>query len=300
MARRLPSPGMSALSILVVGHGYLGRELAEGLHRGGHRVAAFHRGDSSETIYPVYRGDLTSRQSLRELREKVRPDSIVHCASSSRGGPDSYRAIFVEGLKSLAAIFPGVPILFTSSTSVYAQTDGSLVDEAAETSPSRETGRLLLEAEAIARDSGGIALRLAGLYGPGRSVHLRRILEGTATIEDVEPSRYLNQIHRDDAAGAIVHLLSSGELNLAGRVFNAADDAPLTQRDCYESLAGHFGLPLPPLAPPDPGRKRGWTHKRVSNAALRATGWQPRFPSFLGAIDGDPRLVPSIRDSIAL
>ena len=39
-------------------------------------------------------------------------------------------------------------------------------------------------------------------------------------------------------------------------------------------------------------------HKIVSNAALRATGWAPRFPSFLSAVEEDPRLVRSIRESI--
>jgi hypothetical protein len=44
-----------------------------------------------------------------------------------------------------------------------------------------------------------------------------------------------------------------------------------------------FDRPLPPAGPRDPDRKRGWTHKRVSNAKLRASGWQPGHPSFLDA-----------------
>ena len=44
-----------------------------------------------------------------------------------------------------------------------------------------------------------------------------------------------------------------------------------------------FERPLPPTGPRDLDRKRGWTHKRVSNAKLVSTGWQPRFPCFLDA-----------------
>lgn len=285
--------------LLVVGHGYLGAFLAGELHRAGYPVVAMHRGEATWDTYPILTGDVTSTESLRGVLPFSGPDLIVHCASSSRGGAETYRSVFVEGLRNLQAVFPEAPVIFTSSTSVYGQTDGSTVDESSETIPDRETGRLLLEAESIARSRGGIALRLAGIYGPGRSVHLKKLLEGSATIEDVEPSRFLNQIHRDDAAGAILHLVRSGCGLHRGGLFNVVDDTPLTQRQCYEALAAHFGSPVPPLAPPDPDRKRGWTHKVVSNAALRATGWVPRFPSFLAAVAEDPRLVPSIRDSLA-
>lgn len=290
---------MSSLRVLLIGHGYLGAHLADELKREGVDVLAVHRGEPVEGEYSLVSGDVTSAASLESLRDCFDPGVIVHCASSSRGGPGSYRSVFVEGIGNLREVFPGVPVVFTSSTSVYGQTDGSLVDESSTTLPDRETGRLLLEAESLACASGGIALRLAGIYGPGRSVHLKKLFEGSAMIEDAEPSRFLNQIHRDDAAGSIRHLLVAGVVNHAGKVFNVVDDTPLTQRECYERLAAHFGLPTPPLAPPDPDRKRGWTHKIVSNAALRATGWEPRFPSFLGAVEQDERLVPSIRGQVA-
>jgi nucleoside-diphosphate-sugar epimerase len=294
---------MSPLRVLVVGHGYLGSALSVALrHEGGALVAAMHRGTAEDGAYPLRSGDVSDLASLRRLSADLpfaEPDFIVHCASSSRGGAETYRQVFVEGIANLRAVFGGIPILFTSSTSVYGQTDGSLVEESSEARPDRETGRLLLEAEALAREGGGAALRLAGIYGPGRSVHLRRLLEGSATIEEAEPSRFLNQIHRDDAVSAILHLVGLGEGFPAGNTFNVVDDTPISQRQLYEVLADRFGLPRPPLAPPDPDRKRGWTHKLVSNAALRATGWAPRYPSFLDAVEHDARLVPSIREAIA-
>ena len=65
--------------------------------------------------------------------------------------------------------FPAAKILFTSSTSVYAQCDGSRVTEESETKPLRETSRILLETENFVLDKGGIVARLAGIHGPGRS-----------------------------------------------------------------------------------------------------------------------------------
>jgi nucleoside-diphosphate-sugar epimerase len=124
------------------------------------------------------------------------------------------------------------------------------------------------------------------------------MLDGTATIDEGEVSRYLNQIHRDDAAAAIRHLATVGADHLRGRLFNVVDNTPLTQRECYEGLSAILGLPLPPEAPPELDRKRAWTNKIVSNAALRETGWSPLYPSFLDAVQHDPILVSSIRESV--
>jgi hypothetical protein len=49
-------------------------------------------------------------------------------------------------------------------------------------------------------------------------------------------------------------------------------------------LAALFQKPLPPSGPKDLDRKRGWTHKQVSNAKLLASGWRPKFPSFADAV----------------
>jgi nucleoside-diphosphate-sugar epimerase len=123
---------------------------------------------------------------------------------------------------------------------------------------------------------------LAGIYGPGRSVILRKFLSGEAVIEE-DGRRYLNQIHRDDAARAILHLATAG---IGGEIFNVCDSMPLTQLECYELLAKKFNHPLPPSGPRDLDRKRGWTHKSVSNAKLIASSWRPEFACFTDAVEG--------------
>jgi nucleoside-diphosphate-sugar epimerase len=122
-------------------------------------------------------------------------------------------------------------------------------------------------------------------------VILKKFLSGEAVIEE-DGRRFLNQIHRDDAAAAILHLARRNpsighQESLIGNplLFNLSDTRPLSQLETYQSLARTFQRPLPPSGPRDPDRKRGWTHKRVSNAKLRATGWDPRFPSFLDAAE---------------
>jgi shikimate kinase/nucleoside-diphosphate-sugar epimerase len=285
------------MNVLVIGCGYVGARVADFLHQAGHTVTGVTRSaQTAEALAktmpcPVLPADVSDTASLRQLASRIAPpDIVLHCASSSRGGPDMYRRVFLEGCRNLAEIFPRAKIIFTSSTSVYPQTDGSLVTEESDASPERETSRILREAEDFVIAHHGIAARLAGIYGPSRSAVLKNFLEGKSSVDGGNDGRWLNQIHRDDAARALAHLASSSPEG----VFNVTDDTPLTQRACFEHLARRFGRPVPPAAPPDTQRKRASTSKRVSNARLRATGWSPHYASYLDALDHDPALVPSI------
>lgn len=261
------------MRILIVGAGYLGREIGRMLVGAGHEMVAVTRTGEEGSVAC----DVSGRENVAGL---PLCDAMVHCAASGRGGEEAYRAVYRDGCRNLVDCFPGVKLVFTSSTSVYGQVDGSVVDEDSPADPERETGRLLREAEGIVLGAGGTVARLAGIYGPGRSVVLKKFFEGTAVIEE-DGRRYLNQIHRDDAAAAVVRMI---EEKLAG-VYCVGDSRPLRQQECYEALAEKFGKPMPPSGPRDVGRKRGWTHKQVSNAKLRATGWDPRYPCFLGAVE---------------
>ncbi|MFD0892270.1 sugar nucleotide-binding protein [Luteolibacter ambystomatis] len=267
------------MKLLLCGHGYLGQAISREFLTAGWDITAtsLSGGDGTRSC------DLSSAAQVAALADE-QPDFLVHCAASGRGGPEAYRAVYLEGCRHLVATFPGIPLLFTSSTSVYAQTDGSVVTEDSDAEPDRETGLILRETEELVLASSGIVTRLAGIYGPHRSVILKKFLNGEAVIEE-DGRRYLNQIHRDDAARAILHLASSPSdiSDLKSQIYNVGDSHPLTQLEVYTALASIFEKPLPPSGPRDLNRKRGWTHKRVSNAKLRATGWEPLYPSFLDA-----------------
>ena len=268
---------IDSMHLLLIGHGYLGQALTRRFRESGWQVSAVSLSGGDDSVAC----DVADARAVAALGASNAANLIIHCAASGRGGAEAYQRVYVEGCKNLLENFPGVPLVFTSSSSVYAQTDGSVVTEESPTLPDRETGRMLLEAEGLTRKGGGVVVRLSGIYGPGRSVILRKFLIGEAVIED-DGGRFLNQIHRDDAVCAI-HRLGSAAGVHGGEVFNLSDSTPLTQLACYEHLSALFQRPLPASAPRDLTRKRGWTHKQVSSAKLQATGWQPQFPSFLDA-----------------
>lgn len=259
-------------NLLIAGAGFLGTEIARLASPELHVTTLTKSGGDGSLAC-----DLSSRKAMEALSTQIpNPNLIIFSASSGRGGAEAYRNIFLNGTRALKEIFPDAHLLFTSSTSVYHQTEGQTVDETSPTSPDRETSRILLEVE----QQVDTAARLGGLYGPNRSVIFRKFHDGTAVIEE-DGRRILNQIHVTDAARACLFLSQGGHRG----IFNVTDNTPMSQLDCYSAMAAHFGKPLPPAGERNLSRKRAWTHKEVSNRKIRDLGWEPHFPSFLDSLD---------------
>ena len=271
--------------ILIAGCGYVGQAAADLYHAAGWAVEGWTR--SAESVatlsakpYPICEVDISRRAKVAERRKTF--DAVIHCASSSGGDAEMYRQVYLDGARNLLETFPGSKLLFTSSTSVYAQRDGSWVTEESETKPTRETSQILLETERSVLANGGIVARLAGIYGPGRSALLTKFVEGTAII-DAENDRFVNQVHRDDIAAALFLLLSRKAEG--AQIYNVVDDQPILQSECYRWLAQRLNRSLPSIGRSTQERKRGDSNKRVSNANLRALGWTPRYPKFADGME---------------
>ena len=264
--------------VLIAGCGYVGTATADLFQGAGWDVEGWtHSAESAAQLsgrpFVVRPVDISRRAAVESAAAHF--DLVIHCASSGGGGAESYRSVYLEGARHLLETLRPRSFIFTSSTSVYAQEDGEWVDEESPTEPARETGKILRMTEEFVRQEKGIVARLAGIYGPGRSALLRKFLAGEARIEG-DGGRFLNQVHRDDIAAAL--LLLAGLPNES--IVNVVDDEPITQGAAYEWLAARLGRALPPRTDVPAARKRGASNKRVRNAKLRAFGWIPRFPTF--------------------
>ena len=277
--------------VVIAGCGFTGLATARLFAGAGWEVVGVtHAAESAAALggeaFRVIACDITDHAALAACGELRGAEAVIHCASSGRGGVEQYRAVYLDGARALGEVLAPGLLVFTSSTSVYAQTDGAWVTEESAAEPDRETGRVLRETEEWVIARNGLVTRLAGIYGPGRSVLLRKFFAGEAVIEG-DGAKWINQVHRDDIASALVQLVTAR----ARGVFNVSDDEPLAQRGVYEWLARRFARAMPPTGEIDLNRKRGWTNKRVSNAKLRASGWTARYPSFFAAVDNDSALL---------
>jgi len=276
---------------LIVGPGYIGLALGKELVRLGHDVFGLRRSAdtlgvlTNEGISPLI-GDITQPDSLTGL--PTRFDWVVSCVSSTHGDADDYRRVYLQGAQNLVNWLSSTPpaiFVYTSSTGVYGQNDGSLIDETSPIAPPTDTGRILAETERVYLDAArsgrmpSIILRVAGIYGPSRSWWLNQCMAGEARIEG-EGRRHLNMIHREDVVGCIIAALHRGR---PGEIYNAVDDEPVQQREFLEWLARKLNHPTPPSIPESMAinRKRGVSDKRISNRKLKdALRYAFRYPSF--------------------
>ena len=278
------------MRVLIVGCGYVGLPLGVELVRLGHEVFGLRRNASAESelkaagIQPLF-GDVTKPETLVKLPREL--DWVVNCVAAG-GGAEDYRQVYLQGTRSLIEwLAPNPPkkFVYTSSTSVYGQTDGSQVKESSPTEPSVETTKVLLETEKLLlavvaeRKFPAVILRVASIYGPDRGHWFKQFLKNEARMEG-DGSRFLNMIHRDDLIGCIIAALKSGR---AGEIYNAVDDEPVSQMNFFQWLAGTVGK-HPPQSEPEnsaENRKRGVTNKRVSNRRLKMElGYQFKYPNF--------------------
>lgn len=274
--------------ILIAGCGYVGQATADLFYTSGWKVEGWVNSEKSAAKlsakpYSVFAVNIAEPAQVSARAVAVDAfDAVIHCVSSHGGDANVYRQIYLNGARNLLDRFVEARMLFTSSTSVYAQRDGSWVTEESETFPERETGRILLETEKLILTSGGIAARLAGIYGPGRSALLSKFLAGSAII-DAENDRFVNQVHRDDIAAALFLLLD--RQSTRGEIYNVVDDQPILQSECYRWLAKKLNRPIAPIGRSTSISKRGASNKRVNNAKLRRLGWSPRYPTFAEAME---------------
>src|SRR5882724_1463153 len=243
------------MRVLVVGCGYIGMPLGAELSRLGHEVIGLRRTSiagaemDSAGISPL-KADITKLNELTRLPSDF--DWVVNCVASSGGGADAYRAVYLQGNRNLIEwLRPNLPgkFIYTSSTSVYGQTDGSWLDEDSPTEPATETSKILVETENVLLNTAphegfpAVVLRVAGIYGPDRGHYFKQFKSGEARISG-NGGRLINMIHRDDVVGAIIAALNKAG---TGRVYNAVDDEPVTQHDFFQWLATSLGKPLPPI-----------------------------------------------------
>ena len=279
------------MNVLLIGAGYSARAFARllpegtvvtGTTRSADKTAALEADGMSAIVFDgtAISPALAEAMGQAELL-------VVSAAPGPQGDP------FLNALGTpLKAAMPRLQWAgYLSTVGVYGDHQGAWVTEASEcrAKPGRSDNRLTAdEAWLAAGAESGVpvaVLRLSGIYGPGRNAFVN--LEAGTARRIVKAGQVFNRIHVDDIAGALLHLAGK----LAGGVFNVSDDEPAPPQDVVAYAAGVMGV-----TPPDevafetvemsPMALSFWGEvKRVSNAKLRATGYDFVHPTYRAALD---------------
>jgi nucleoside-diphosphate-sugar epimerase len=259
---------------LIVGCGYLGIRVAQRWIADGSRVLAVTRAEAkasrlqSQGIEPII-ADVMEPDTLCGLPSV---NTVLFAVGHDRGLGYSLRDLYVRGLRNvLDHLATSVGrFLYISSTGVYGQADGSWVDEASPCEPTREGGRACWQAEQLLWGhpigSKTVVLRMAGIYGPGR-IPRGRELQAGLPIE--APSEgYLNLIHVDDAAGAVI---AADKWAPLPSLYCVSDGHPVTRREYFRQVATLLGAGEPRFAEPpcdSAAALRASASKRVRNQQM--------------------------------
>jgi nucleoside-diphosphate-sugar epimerase len=267
--------------LVILGCGDIGLRLVRALPVNQYRTTGVRRKIQTEVLsnFVYHQADLSQSSSVHDLLEQVQPDVIVITMTPSERSDQAYQQAYVQTCDDLLQALrllnqkPRL-ILFVSSTAVYAQDDGSWVDETSHTEPNSFSGKRLLEAENRLRDSEFTVciIRFSGIYGPGRERLINQVKSGKISSS----SAYTNRIHADDCAKVLAHLIEKHKTSSLDDLYLATDSCPETLHQVHLWLAAQLQIKNWVLS--DETNERG--NKKVSNARLLNTGFEFLYPGY--------------------
>jgi nucleoside-diphosphate-sugar epimerase len=278
---------------LIIGCGHLGDALLPRLRNAGEAVSATtRRRDRFAELAAAGADPVLFDATAPDAGDPLPPaETVIWCVGYDRSAGPTMRAVYVDGLAATLRrlrVAECRRFVYVGSTGIYGVRHGGWVDEDTPPEPEGETARINADAEAAVAEAGrrdglpAVVVRLAGLYGRGRWPGEAALKAGKPVPG--EPDRWLNLIHIEDAASAV---LAAARLGVPGRTYLAADDDPLPRGEYYRLLAERLGVPAPVftgVAQTGPGTGER-SDKRVSNRRMKAElGVVLAFPSVRSAL----------------
>lgn len=285
----------ASLKIVVLGCGYVGAEFARQARAAGHEVLGVVRSGASRDklraegivaeAFDLYVGDWA------QLPQRF--DAVVYAASTGGGGPEAYALAYDVGVRRALVWAKAVgarSFVFTSSTGVYRQDDGGVVDEASAVGGAPTADAILGGEHAVLASGFAKArvLRFGGLYGPGRHHLVDQLRRGDHVIGG-RVDHFINYLHRDDAAASILAAIVGGPDG--ARVYNVGDGNPVTKEALAKWIAQRLGVVEPVFDPSAPAGPRVAKGGRAQPNRIVATGliraeltWKPRFSDIFSGL----------------
>lgn len=260
------------MHVVVAGCGWLGTAVARLLLQRGDRVTGVRSSQAGAVALealgiPSLVLDLADPASAAGLPGDT--DAILALQAAQGGGAAAYRRAYVQVNQTLLAAARTLSLralVYSSSSGIFGQTDGSEVDEATPPMLVSPSSRTLAEGEALLLKGAAQGLptrivRLSGLYGPGRLWMLERVRQGLMGLGPGDGT-WMNACHQEDAAAVLIAALDRGR---DGAIYHATDAEPMRRRDLVNLVAAKLGVtPAQVSLPP------GGADRRVQGLRTRA------------------------------
>ena len=277
------------MKILLAGYG----QLAQGLTQQYQDLAEWH------AICRRARSDAGVSFHQLDLFEPIQTkfddiDYVIYTATPSSRTASAYQDAYVKGVQNLLNALNHQHLthfIYVSSTSVYAQNSGEIVDETSPASPSSFSGEAIVAGEQLITAllaEKSTCVRFGGIYGNQRSRLIRDVEAGVTLNSDT--LTYTNRIHEQDCIALLMWLV---EHRASGKqlepIYIATDGVHPTKTQVYQYIAQQLSLPEHVKLTPSQGQPKV-TGKRCNNQALKQLGYTFSYPDYR---DGYKQMIES-------
>lgn len=245
---------------LIIGQGKIGRQVAQVLSKQdwvvGVSRSPIDGADDSKSFVHWQKDALAL--TADELQNFTHVAVIVSPSTAVGDRVQAYQESYLAICQHLADLSDDLPhirqVLFVSSTAVYGEDEGQIIDEWTQVRPKTPTAQVLHQAENVLRQAFGqraIVVRPSGIYGKNRQRMVR--LATVAHLDGVPSSHYTNRIMDLDLVMVLVRILQSDEPK---PMYLATDFCPVSSFDVLTYLCDLMDLPPPTvLNQPTSGKK---------------------------------------------
>ncbi len=269
------------MNIIIIGCGYVGKAVAKLWTEAGHTVTATtttpERVPELEEVAQrvvILRGD-----DLDTMRDVLQDQQVVLLSVGAKNRTN-YEQTYLKTAATLVTALKDLPtvqqLIYTGSYAVYGDRQGAWVREDSPVSPANENGEILYKTEQVLLAAASsqltvCVLRIAGIYGPGRT--LLKIFQNIAgKTRPGTGQEITNWIHLDDIVGSLDFI----RCQQLGGIYNLGNDLPMTTGELLDGLFERHGLPKVIWDPSTP-QVRPY-NARLSNEKLKAAGYSLIHP----------------------
>ncbi|MHA3091357.1 NAD-dependent epimerase/dehydratase family protein [Acinetobacter brisouii] len=192
------------MHIVFIGYGKTSQRVAKQLFAQGHQISTISRSPKTDPFAQHYVQDVHHL----DLSTFAPIDWVYVLLSPEQSSVEGYQHTYVDSVAPIVVALASHPVkkvVVVSSTRVYGEDAGQIIDDDSPIQPSDEQGYLLREMELRwqqAYPEQSIIIRPSGIYGDS-VVRMCKLAQSTSIYPN---THWSNRIHVDDLAGFLVYL----------------------------------------------------------------------------------------------